>query len=164
LITSISGGFNIDLFSYLFGNILTIKTEDILFTFILTLIVLITIYYFLDEFLSTAFDEELAKVSGINTKRLNAILIIITALTIVLSMRVVGILLVSSFLILPNVSALQIAKNFKRALIFSNLISIFCLLSGIIFSFAFNIPAGATIVLLNVIFLILTLILKKFFF
>lgn len=160
LITSITGGFNVDLFSYLFGNILTIKTEEVLISIFLTIFVIGSILIFYNQIVSTTFDEDLAKVSGIKTKRINTFLILVTAITVVIAMRMVGILLVSSFLILPNVSALQIAKNFKSAFLFSYLISIFSVIFGIIISIMLNLPTGATIVLFNLIIFTILLIRK----
>ncbi len=163
IITSISGGFNVDLFSYLFGNILTIRKDEIIITLFLTISVLLLIYIFYDELIATSFDEDLAKISGINTKKINNLLILITAFTVVISMRVVGILLVSSFLILPNVSALQIAKNFRSAIFISSSIAILAVVLGIIISFVFNLPASGSIVLVNLVFFILSLTLRRFF-
>lgn len=160
MLTSISGGFNIDIFSYLFGNILTIKNEEVIITLFLTIFVIITVALLYNKLISIAFDEDLAKVSGINTKKINTFLILVTAITVVLTIRIVGILLVSSFLILPNISALQLAKSFKTTFLISYTISISSVLIGIFASFSFNLPTGATIVLINLIIFLLVLNLK----
>lgn len=157
IIASIAGGFNIDLFSFLFGNILTISKEEMLLSIFLSLFVIGVILVSYYQIISITFDEELAKVSGINTKRINVILILLTALTVVLSMKIVGIILVSSFLILPSVSALQIAKSFKSAIMLSCLFGVSSVILGIIISFVFNIPTGATIVITILVIFLITL-------
>lgn len=151
LIASVAGGFNVDLFSYLFGNILAITEEEVLLSALLSMVVLGIILTFYQEMLSVTFDEDLAKVSGIKTKTVNTILILLTAITVVLAMRLVGIMLVSALLILPAVSALQVARSFKNAILLSCLFGVFTVVFGIFVSFSLNLPTGATIVLLNVI-------------
>jgi zinc transport system permease protein len=149
LIASIAGGFNVDLFSYLFGNILSISRAEVFASIALSLVVLLTILFFYHEYFSATFDEEFAKVSGINTKKINSILVLLTGITVVLAMKVVGIMLTSSLLILPAVTALQIAKSFKTTMIISSLIAISSVVVGIYISFILNLPSGATIVMAN---------------
>ncbi|MCX7769714.1 MAG: metal ABC transporter permease [Proteobacteria bacterium] len=161
IMASIAGGFNVDLFSFLFGNILTISFEEMILSILLSLIVIGFIIALYNKLISSTFDEELAKVSGINTKMINGILILLTSLTVVLSMKIIGIMLVSSFLILPNVSALQFAKSFKSSIIISCFFSILSVLSGIVVSFALNLPTGATIVLINLLILILSMLIRQ---
>jgi zinc transport system permease protein len=156
IIASLAGGFNVDLFGYLFGNILAISIEELILSIVLSLVVITIVLLFYYDLLSATFDEDMAMVSGIKTKRLNTILILLTALTVVLAMRVVGILLVSALLILPPVTAFQISKSFKGAVAYSCIFSVMSVFTGIFLSFTFNLPAGATIVMLNIsIFLII---------
>lgn len=162
ILASVAGGFNVDLFSYLFGNILAISNIEMIFSIGLSLIVLILIYFFYFELLSISFNEDLARANGIKTSRINAMLVILTAVTVVLSVRVVGVLLVSSFLILPAVTALQIASSFKQALVFSSLSAVFSLLLGVLLSFALNLPTGATVVMANFMVFLLVLGFVKF--
>jgi len=161
LIASIAGGFNVDLFSYLFGNILAISKDEVIISIALSLAVLLIISISYNELLSITFDEELAKVSGIKTKKINTILVLLTALAVVLAMRVVGIMLVSALLILPAVSALQIARRFKAAIILSATFAVSSVLAGIFISFALNLPTGATIVILNFMFFMMCLLCRK---
>lgn len=161
IMASMAGGFNIDLFSFLFGNILTITLEEMILSIILAVFVIGVIAVLYNQVISITFDEELAKVSGINTKRINIILILLTALTVVLSMKIVGIMLVSSFLILPSVSALQIAKSFRTSIIIAWFFSVFSVISGIFISFIFNIPTGGTIVLVSLIILIICILARR---
>lgn len=161
IIASLSNGFNVDLFSYLFGNILAISSSELWFSVILSIVVLSVIYVFYWDIFSSTFDEEYAKTTGINTERINYILTVLTAITVVLSVKVVGIMLVSALLIIPAVSSLQISGKFKYAIIVSGLISIFSVIFGITVSFFADLPAGATIVMVNVIIFGLALFYKK---
>jgi len=163
LIASVAGGFNVDLFSYLFGNILSISKTEVFSSIALSIIVLSVIFFFYNEYFSTTFDEEFAKVSGINTKKLNSILVLLTGITVVLAMRVVGIMLTSALLILPAVTALQIAKGFKNTMVFSSLVAISSVIAGIYISFIMNLPTGATIVMVNFIIFITAFLFRNTF-
>ncbi len=150
LIASIAGGFNVDLFSYLFGNILAVSAGEVALSAVMSLTVLTVIGLFYHELISVTFDEDLAKVSGIKTKTVNTVLVMLTAVTVVLAMRLVGVMLVSALLILPAVSAFQAARSFKSAILLSSAFGVLSVLAGIVISFSWNLPAGATIVLLNI--------------
>ena len=93
IIASVAGGFNIDIFSFLFGNILAISQAEVLTSIALSIVVLLIIFFFYHEHFATAFDEEFAKISGIDTRKINAILVLLTGITVVLAMKIVGIML-----------------------------------------------------------------------
>lgn len=162
-ISSIAGGFNIDLFSYLFGNILAIKWTEVALSMVLSICLLLLIGLFYHELLSITFDEDSARVSGVNVKRINTMLYLMTALTVVLAMKAVGILLVTALIILPPVTALQFSKGFKGTIFISSASGVLSVISGIVLSFFMDLPPGATIVLLNFLFFAISLIYKKFF-
>jgi zinc transport system permease protein len=162
ILASLSGRFNIDLFSYLFGNILAISVNEVVLSVILSFVVLLVTAFFYWDLFSVTFDEEYAKASGIKTNSINTLLTVLTAITVVLSVRVVGIMLVSALLILPAVTALQISKNFKTALVLGGLFSLVSVLTGAILSYILDTPAGATIVILNVLLFITALGYKNF--
>lgn len=149
MLASMAGGFNVDLFSYLFGNILSISNDELVIAAVLFLIVISGVAVFYNDLFASTFDEELAKSSGIDTGRINAILVLLTALTVVLAMKVVGIMLISALLILPAAAALQLAKGFKTAIVSAACIGVCTVIFGISFSFIMNLPTGATIVLVN---------------
>ena len=149
LLASLAGGFNIDLFSYLFGNILAISREEMILSILLALVVFLLIIFFYHDLLSITFDEESAKAAGIKTRRINSLLFLLTAVTVVLTMKAVGILLTSALLILPSVTSLQVSKGFKASLLISSLVGILSVVGGIFISFWLNFPTGATIVLFN---------------
>lgn len=161
ILASLSNGFNVDLFSYLFGNILAISAIEAVLSAALFLIVILAIAFFYWDLFSATFDEEYAKTTGIRTNFINTLLTVLTAITVVLSVKVVGIMLVSALLILPAVTALQISRKFKTALFFGGLCSLVSVILGIIASFIFDLPPGATIVMINVLFFSLALLCKK---
>ena len=105
------------------------------------------LWLFYHDLVALTFNEELARVSGIKIRFLNSLLAILTALTVVLAMRLVGIMLISALLILPASTALQVARGFKMTVLFSILSATLAIISGIVISFVLNIPSGATIIL-----------------
>jgi len=161
ILTSLSGGYNVDLFSYLFGNILTVNQTELILSFIVFLIVVATVVFFYHDLFAITFDEELARSMGIKTKKINIILFLLTALAAVLAMKVAGIMLVSAMLILPPLTALQLSISFKMTLIVATIFSVLSIISGVIVSFLLNLPAGGTIVIMNVFFLLLVFGVKK---
>jgi len=148
ILISLSTGYTVDLYSYLFGNILAINQFDLILMGVMTIVALITVVMLYKELFYITFDEETAQANGIPVKWLNQILVIICALAIVTSMKIVGILLVSSFLIIPTTTALVLGiKSFKKTIFVSIIISIISVLMGIIFSYYFNIATGGAIVM-----------------
>lgn len=161
ILAHVSGGFNIDLFGYLFGSILTISFNETIFSICLSLSVLIIIYFFYWDLFSVSFDEEYAAATGIKTNFINSLLSLLTGATVVLSLKIVGVMLVSALLILPAATALQIANKFKTALLFSCLIAIISVMVGIFASLILDVPSGATIIMTNIILFILAVLFKK---
>lgn len=161
ILVSLSQGYNIDLFSYLFGNILTVTQVELLLAFIVFLIVVATVIIFYDDLLAVTFDEELARTMGVKTKRINAILFLLTAIAAVLAMKVAGIMLVSAMLILPPLTALQLSFSFRMTIFSSVLFSILSVICGLCLAFLLNLPAGGTIVLLNIGFLLIVFAAKQ---
>lgn len=162
ILASLSRGFNVDLFSYLFGNILAISNQEMYLSVGLSLVVFLIILLLYNDLFSVTFDEEYAKITGIKTEQVNMILTFLTAATVVLAIKVVGIMLVSALLILPAVTALQVAKGFKGAMLIAALAAISSVLLGITISFFLDLPAGATIVMCNVTFFGTALVLKSY--
>ncbi|MGQ9778004.1 MAG: metal ABC transporter permease [Thermodesulfobacteriota bacterium] len=161
LLASLAGGFNIDLFSYLFGNILAISQEEMILSILLSGVVLLVIIFFYHDLVSITFDEESARAMGIKTRRMNTILFLLTAVTVVLTMKAVGILLTSALLILPAVTSLQVSIGFKASLLISSLVGVLSVIGGIFISLGLNLPTGATIVILNFVIFMLVFVLRK---
>lgn len=161
IIASISGGFNADLLSFLFGNILAISLIEVFFSVLMTAIVLFIVWFFYWDLFSSTYDGEYAAISGVNVSFINSVFTILTAVTVVLSVKVVGVMLVSALLIVPASAALQIAKGFKSTIVISSIISLAGVFAGIIISLIFNLPAGASIVLTDVLLFMVVLFYRK---
>lgn len=161
LIVSVSEGFNVDLFSFLFGSILLISEMDVYLSFGLAILIVSAVIFFYHDLFSFTHDEAFAKVMGINTNRMNTLIAILTSITIVLGIRVVGTMLISSMIIFPTVTALQIAKSFKWTMILSAIISVLSVILGVIGSYVFNLPSGASIVMVNAFFFAIAFVMKQ---
>lgn len=151
ILASVGGGYNVDLLSYLFGNILSISREEVIIAALLCVgvILLLTLYY--NELFAIAFSSELAQASGIRTSKINAILVLLTALTVVLAMKLVGVMLISAMLIVPAASALQLARGFKVCIFIAAVQGCSSVIIGVIISVLSNLPASATIVMVNLL-------------
>ena len=154
-------GFSVDIYSVLFGNILLTSMSDMIITVIIGLIIISIVLKIKKQLLYAAFDEEQAEISGWNVNTMNYIFMILSSITIVMSMRLTGVLLISALVIIPNVTSILMKQGFRNTMIISVLISVSCTISGIIMSFYFDVAPSATIVLLAVGVLIITLILKS---
>ena len=152
ILASVGGGYNVDLLSYLFGNILSITREEVIIAAGLFCVVIVLLSLFYNELLLITFNEELARVSGIQTNVINAVLVLLTALSVVLAMKLVGIMLISSLMILPAASALQVARSFRACVLLAALLGCSSVVAGVFISFATNLPTSATIVMLNLVF------------
>ncbi len=163
LFASIGGGFNVDLFGYLFGDILAVTRVETIGAVILSLLVLgVTILFYSDLFAVT-FDPDNARALGIRVPLIEHILLVAASITVVLGIKVVGTMLVSSLLVFPAVTALQVARGFRSALILSALQAITSVIAGVMAAFWFDLPAGATIVLINLACFMAALALSRLF-
>jgi len=147
VLVSLSGGFTLDLFSILFGSILLVSVEDTLAILAMAGAVLAIIILLYRQLMYVTFDEEQAKVSGLQISKLNYLFVVLASVSVIVSMRLVGILLVSSLIVIPNVTALLFGKGFKKTALISVVISVFSVLSGISVSYAANLTPAGTIVL-----------------
>jgi len=161
IVISIAGGFSVELFSYLFGSILTIDMVDLGLVSVLGLSILLFIGFFRRELLSMVFDEEDSRIMGIPTKKLSIIFDLLVAITIVLSIKVIGTILVVALLVLPGLCALKLNLSFRKTLSAVVGFSILSTTLGIIVSAAFNVATAGVIVFVLVLFFLLTLLFKK---
>lgn len=159
-LSSKGGGFNVDLFSYLFGDILAVNLLETFIAIGVSTVVIVLISLFYQELFAITFDEEYAQVCGLKTHALNHLLIILTAVTVVLGIKVVGTMLVSSLIIFPAVTALQLGHGFKQVIITAAVVGLISVLAGIVNAFIFDLPAGASIVLINFVLFLLSYLLK----
>lgn len=158
---SLADGFNTDLFSYLFGSVSAVSRADLYLIILISIIVVTLIFLLYKELFLLSFDEEHAKASGIASKSIHFIFIVMVALVIAASMRVVGILLVSSLMTLPVAASIQIAKGFKQTIFFAVLFGETSVLGGLTLSYYLDLAPGGTIVIIAVLILITTITLKK---
>ena len=142
-------GFSVDLFSYLFGSITTVTNIDLLVITTLGIVVLAIVVRVYKEFVYVSFDEEAAHVSGVPTKTLNMLLMILTALTVSISMRIVGILLIGALMVIPVVTAMQLRQSFLKTILASILFSFIAVIAGLFLSYYVNLAAGGTIVVIS---------------
>jgi len=164
LIASLAGGFNVDLLSYLFGSILLIGPADVILSAALALVLLAAVSLLFRPLLAIAYDEEYARVRGIKTDRYEALIAVLTSVTVVLGMRIVGSLLISALIAFPAMAALKWARSFGQALLLAAAFAIFSVLAGVLCSYAFNLPTGAAIVAANALLLGLSTLLRRVFY
>lgn len=147
VLLSLSHGLNVNLLNYLFGSILTVTRNDIITIIVLAVVVLVAVLAFFKELIFTTFDEEAAHVSGVPTRFINVVFILLSALTVSLAIPIVGVLLTAALIVIPVITALQLKKSFVQTLIASEIISVVSVILGIFLSYYLNIATGGTIVL-----------------
>lgn len=158
IVNAMSDGTNIDLNSYMFGSILAIDKSEMVLCIILGVVVIVAFIYFYNPIFAITFDENFARATGLKVELYKTILSVLTAVTIVIGMRIMGTLLISSLIIFPALSAMRVTHKFKNVMIMSVIISMFCFITGLVASYLMELPTGATIVVSNLgVFLIMTL-------
>jgi zinc transport system permease protein len=160
VLLSLAHGFNTNLFNYLFGSIVTVTIGDVYTILGLAILVIIVLGLFYKKLLYVTFDEEAAQVSGIPVRKINIILIILSAFTVSLAIPIVGVLLIGALIVIPVISALQLRKSFLQTIIYAEIVSTFSVISGIFASFYFNLSAGGTIVLIMLAIFFIIYIIK----
>ena len=141
-------GYNIDLMSYLFGNILLVSERDLYLMFLLDVVIVALVFLFYRQFLAAAFDEEFARLRGLNVEFFYILLLCTVSLTVVLLIQVVGLILVLALLILPAATAAQFAGSMLRMMVLAVLFSTLITTSGLVFSYLPDLPSGSTIIIL----------------
>ena len=161
ILVSSSGGFSVDLFSFLFGSILLISNEDTIMILAISSGIIATLLVLQKQFLHLTFNEEQAKLVGLRTTLLNYAFVILASITVVTSMRLVGILLISALIVIPNITAMMFGKGFKKTVCISMGISTISVIGGILLSYSLNLAPSGTIVVIAVGILVGTLVLKS---
>ncbi len=149
IITSLSTGFNTDVYSYMFGSIVAVNKTDLILSIVLTAIVVSAFIFLYNRLFLITYDENYAAACGVKTGSYQLLLSLLTALTVVLCMKLMGTLLISALIIFPTVSARRIAKSFKSLVVATVIISVACFLAGMVCSAAFDLPSGASVVAVN---------------
>ncbi len=159
--SSLSGGMNQDFNSYMFGTILGLSDTDVMMSICVCIPVLLLFLLFYNKIFAVTFDETFCRASGINVKLYNALVAVLTALIIVLGMRLMGALLISSLIIFPALTSMRMCRTFKSVIISSAVVSVCCFFLGICASVLFDLPTGASIVLANILFFALFFVAGK---
>ena len=158
-VISMTTGMNTDVYNYLFGSILSMSREDVALTAGLSLVVLFLFLIFYHRIFAVTFDETFARATGMNAGLYNILIALLTALVIVVGMRMMGSLLISSLIVFPAMTAMRLCRTFRSVILHAACISVACLLAGITISYLYATPTGASIVLCNIaVFLVYSLI------
>lgn len=158
---SMAQGFNQDLMSYLFGSVSAVSRQDLYVVIGIAVVVIVFLFFMFKELFLLSFDDEFAKASGIPAKWVHLAFMIVTALVIAASMRIVGILLVSSLMTLPVAAAMRVAKGFKQAIIYAIVFGELSVIIGLVSAFYLNLAPGGTIVVTSIVILLVVIFGKK---
>jgi zinc transport system permease protein len=161
VLISLSQGFSLDLFSFLFGSILLVGFQDEITVLALSIAIISIVCLLYKKLMYITFNEEQAKVSGLDVSKLNYLFIILASITVITSIRLVGVLLISSLIVIPNITAMMFGRGFKKTAIISTIIAVCSVELGIIFSYIWNIAPGGTIVLVSIIIFLITMPVKS---
>jgi len=149
IVISVTTGMNVDVYNYMFGSILSITKTDMIVSVTISSSVILVFVLLFHRIFAVTFDEPFSKATGLKTGAYQTLFALSTAVTIVIGMRLVGALLISGLLIFPPLSAMRVCKTFKSTTIFSAILSVLCFFAGLVLSFLANLPAGATVIVMN---------------
>lgn len=158
---SVTKGVNIDINSYLFGSILALERAEVWLCVAVSVVVILLFLLAYHKIFAITFDEDFAKSAGIKTEAYNALFAVICSVVIVLGMKLMGALLISSLIVFPTLSAMQVARNFRGVIWVAVGISVVCMMVGLVVSFLYETPTGASIVLVNLVGLGVMVVLRK---
>ena len=161
ILISLASGFSTDLMSYLFGSVSAVSRQDLYVVIGIAFVVILFIYLFFKELFVLSFDDEYARASGLPAKTIHLLFMIVTALVIAASMRIVGILLVSSLITLPVAAAMRLAKGFKQAILYSIIFGELAVIIGLVSAFYLDLAPGGTIVVTSIVILLLVILGKQ---
>lgn len=153
-------GFNASLLNLLFGSITTVQLSDLYFITALGSLVLALVYLLYKEFFFISFDEEAARVSGLKVDKINLVLMVLAAITVSLSIRIVGVLLIGALMVIPGITAMQFKKSFKATIALAVMFSLFSVVLGLFLSFYAGLASGGIIVVIAMAFFVLSIIFK----
>jgi zinc transport system permease protein len=153
-----TSGYGVDLNSYLFGNILMVSEETIVQSAVLAAIVVATVALFFKQIIAMCFDEEFAQLRGVKVKFLNLMILCLVAVTVVVLLQIVGLIMVIALLALPAATAMLFAGSLARIMVLSGFVGAASTLSGLLVSYEFDLPAGATIIIVASILYIASLV------
>jgi zinc transport system permease protein len=149
IVVSMTTGMNIDVYNYMFGSILAMSVSDVVLSVTVSAVVLTLYILFYNKIFAVTFDESFATATGLNAGRYNMLIALLTALVIVVGMRMMGAMLISSLIIFPALTAMRVLKTFRGVVICAAAASVVCFVIGIAVSFVWSVPVGAGIVVVN---------------
>ena len=149
IVTSLTTGMTTDVDSYMFGSILALDASDVALSVALSLAVLVLFVLFYHRLFAITFDENFSRATGVKVGLYNTLLSVLTALTIVLGMRLMGAMLISSLVIFPALSAMRVLKSFRGVVVCAGILSVVCFCTGLTASYLLSTPVGATVVIAN---------------
>ena len=155
IVLSLSTGITSDVNNYLFGSVLAMSVFDVKLSIVLAIGVLLLFIVFYRQIFAVTFDETFARATGSHAEAYNMLLALLTAVTIVLGMRVMGAMLISSLIIFPALTAMRVCKSFRSVTICAAFVSVFCFFIGLVMSYLLSTPAGASVVVMNILAFIL---------
>ncbi|MDR2649340.1 MAG: metal ABC transporter permease [Clostridiales bacterium] len=150
VVISLTTGMNTDVCNYMFGSILAMNKDDVRLSIVLAVVVLALFILFYNKIFAVTFDENFARATGVKTGLYNMLIAFLTAITIVLGMRMMGALLISSLIIFPALTSMRLCKKFKSVTICSAAVSVICFFTGVIISYINATPTGASVVIMNI--------------
>lgn len=156
IVTAITKGFNVDVYGYMFGSILAMDMQDVIISVSVSILLIVLFAILYNRIFMVTFDEKFAKVKGINITFYQFLISFITALVVVIGMRIMGTLLISSLIVFPAIIAKKLTGSFKGMIIMSAVISVICFVVGMVISFVLSLPTGASIVMVYIILLVIT--------
>ena len=141
---------NTDVSNYMFGSILSLSHADAVLSIVLSAVVLLMFVLLYPRIFAVTFDETFAKATGTNAELYNTVIAVLTAVTVVLGMRMMGALLISSLIIFPALTSMRLCRSFKAVVVCSSVISVVCFVLGMAASYVFELPSGASVVIVNI--------------
>lgn len=160
-VTSLTTGMTTDVSTYMFGSILAMTDRDVVLSIVLSVMVLLLFIFCYHKIFAVTFDESFSKATGVNVSLYNTLVAVLTAVTIVLGMRMMGAMLISSLIIFPALSSMRIFKSFLGVVLSSGITAVVCFCIGIIVSYELSTPVGASIVIINLCVFFICCIIQK---
>lgn len=160
-VTALTTGMTTDVCSYMFGSILAMTQEDVVLSVILSIVVFVLFIFCYHSIFAVTFDENFARATGVKVSFFNTMISVLTAVTIVLGMQMMGAMLISSLIIFPALSSMRLFKSFKSVMISSGILAVICFCIGLMVSYYYSTPAGASVVLVNLFVFIMFFVAQK---
>ena len=161
LVISQTTGMTTDVDNYMFGSVLAMRQEDVALSLLLSIAVLVLFVLFYHKLFAVTFDESFSRATGLKVERYNTLLAILTALTIVLGMRMMGAMLISSLVIFPALTAMRLFRSFRGVVVCASVTSVLCFCAGLTASFVLSTPVGASVVCANLTLFLLACLVQR---